>query len=105
MKSPEIPDGIEIETVYVVEIRYGPDAQEKRAAVRHEHLSRTKRLMDDGRLVEAGGFLDFTAAMLIVRAGSEAQALELVRDDVYLRSGVWVDDAQVRPYGRVVRTT
>ncbi len=104
MTDAGTPDGVSIETVYVVEVSYTPDAAEKRPAVRPEHLARIARLMDEGRLIEAGGFLDFRSAMLIVRAASEAEAVELIRDDVYIRSGVWTDDLRARAYGRVVRS-
>ncbi len=104
MTDSGIPDGVKIETVYVIEVRYSADATEKRPAVRPEHLARIARLLEEGRLIEAGGFLDFSAALLMVRAPSEEEAVALVRDDVYIRSGVWVDDIRVRPYGRVVLT-
>jgi uncharacterized protein len=104
MSDPEIPEGVAVETVYVVEISYTPDAAAKRPANRHEHLTRIARLMDEGRLIEAGGLLDMSGAILLVRAENEAAALELVRDDVYIRQGVWRDDARARAFGRVVRT-
>ena len=103
MSNGEIPDGVSVETIYIVEISYAPDAAEKRPAHRLEHLTRIARLMETGRVIEAGGMLDMSVALLLVRAGSELEALELVRDDVYLRHGVWLDDARARAYGRVVR--
>lgn len=102
MTGSDVPDGVIVETVYVVEISYSADAPARRPAVRPEHLGRIARLLAEGRMVEAGGFLDFTGALLMVRASSETEALDLVRDDVYLRSGVWLDDARARPFGRVV---
>lgn len=104
MTDAGIPDGVSIETVYVVEVSYTADAADKRPAVRPEHLARVARLLDEGRLIEAGGFLDLRSAMLIVRAAREADAVELIRDDIYIRSGVWADDVRARAYGRVVRT-
>lgn len=101
MTNAEVPDGITVETVYVVEVGYTPDAAEKRPAVRREHLTRIARLLGEGRLIEAGGFLDFSGSLLFVRAASEAEAIALVRDDVYIRSGVWTDDLRARAYGRV----
>jgi len=103
MTDAGIPDGVTVETVYVVEISYTAEAAEKRPAVRPEHLRRVAQLLADGTLVEAGGYLDFSAALLIVRASSEAEAVALIRDDVYVREGVWLDDAKARPFGRVVR--
>ena len=105
MTDAGIPDGVTVETVYVVEISYTADAAEKRPAVRPEHLRRVAQLLADGTLVEAGGYLDFSVALLIVRASSEAEAVALIRDDVYVRQGVWLDDARARPFGLVVRAT
>jgi uncharacterized protein YciI len=104
MTDAGVPDGVAVETIYVVEVSYAADAADKRPAVRPEHLSRVARLIDEGRLIEAGGFLDFSSALLLVRAPSEAEAVALIRDDVYIRAGVWVDDVRARPFGRVVRT-
>ena len=103
MTDAGIPDGVMVETVYVVEISYTADAAEKRPAVRPEHLRRVAQLLADGTLIEAGGYLDFSAALLIVRTSTEAEAVALIRDDVYVREGVWLDDAKARPFGRVVR--
>ncbi len=102
MTDAGIPGGVAIETVYVVEVSYTADAPEKRPAVRPEHLTRIASLLREGRLVEAGGFADFKSALLIVRASDEAEAVALVRDDVYIRSGVWVDEVTARAFGRVV---
>jgi uncharacterized protein YciI len=102
MTNPELPDGVATETVYAVEISYSPEAQAKRPAVRFEHLTRVARLLKEGRLIEAGGYLDWKSALLIFRAGSEQEAIDLIRDDVYLRSGVWLDDPVARPMARVI---
>lgn len=98
----DLPEGVAVETIYVVEVNYGPDAPMKRPAVRREHLTRIARLMAEGRVIEAGGFLDMSSALLLVRATDEAAAEELVRDDVYVRSGVWEGGVTARAYGRVV---
>ena len=100
--ADDLPPSVTVETVYAVEISYSPEAAVRRPPVRLEHLTRIAELLDAGRIIEAGGFLDFSAAMLLVRANSEAEAIALVRDDVYVRSGVWIDDARARAYGRVV---
>lgn len=105
MTGSGIPDGLAVEPVYIVEISYAPDAAEKRPAVRLEHLTRIGRLLDEGRLIEAGGYLDFSKAVFMVAASSEEDAVALIRDDVYIRSGVWLDDARARAFGRVVRAS
>jgi uncharacterized protein YciI len=100
--TADIPEGVRLETIYAVEIGYTPEAAERRPAVRAEHLTRIARLIREGRLLEAGGYLDFSAALLLVRASSEEEAAALILDDVYVRSGVWVAEPRVRAYGRVV---
>nr|MDP9482426.1 hypothetical protein [Chloroflexota bacterium] len=97
----DLPPGVRVETIYVVEATYGPEAERLRPVVRPEHLARIRRLLAEGRLIEAGGYLDLSAALLLVRASSEAEALDLIGDDVYLRSGVWTT-LRARPFGRVV---
>ncbi len=100
-RSGDLPPGIAVETIYIVEATYSPQADRLRPAVRPEHLDRIGRLMAEGRIIEAGGYLDLSSALLLVRAASEAEALELIGDDIYLRSGVWTT-LRAKPFGRVV---
>ena len=102
MTNPELPDGVTVETVYAVEISYSPEAKERRPAVRIEHLTRVARLLREGTLVEAGRLPRLQSALLIFRVGSEQDAIDIVRDDVYLRAGVWLDDPKVRAWSRVI---
>ena len=102
---PEIPDDIAIEPIWVIEVPFARDAAKRRPAVRHEHLERVGRLLAEGRLIEAGGYTDFSGAILMVRADSEEDALALIRDDVFLRSGVWREPIRAHAYGRVIRKT
>ena len=98
----ELPVGTAIEPVYLVEARYGPDAEQKRPRYRAEHLERIVSLRNAGTIIEAGGCLDFSDSYLLVRGASADEVRRLVMDDVYMRSGVWVD-ARVREFGRVCR--
>jgi uncharacterized protein YciI len=98
----EIPEGLAIERIWAVEASYGPDAATRRPAVRAEHLTRIDRLRREGTMVEAGGYEDMSGSLLLVRTATEAEALELMRADVYFRSGVWTD-LRIRALGRVVR--
>jgi uncharacterized protein YciI len=100
--ADEIPEGLAIETVWVVEATYGPDAAQRRAPVRAEHLRRIDALRQAGTIIEAGGFADMSGSLALIRATDEAAALAVVRDDVYTRSGVWTS-FRARPLGRVVR--
>jgi uncharacterized protein len=99
----EVPEGLAIEPIWVVDATYAPDAPSKRPAVRAEHLARVARLRDEGVIIEAGGYADWSSALLLIRAPSEEAALDIIRADVYWRSGVW-SDATARPLGRVVKT-
>jgi uncharacterized protein YciI len=99
--TAETPPGVAIETIYVVEATYAPDASETRRPVRAEHLARVMEMRRAGILLEAGGFADFTCALLLFRTASADEALAICREDVYTRSGVWVE-LRARPWGRVV---
>lgn len=98
----EIPDGLAIEQVWVIEASYGPDAAERRRAVRAEHLSRLAELRQAGTMIEAGGFADMSGSLLLLHAASEEDALNIARADVYFRSGVWTG-IRARALGRVAR--
>jgi len=97
----DVPEGIEIENVFLVEVAYTLDARERRPALRPRHLTRIARLIREGRLIEAGGCDDFSRAVLLVRADSEEAALQLVAEDVYTTGGVWQNPTAVG-FGRVV---
>lgn len=89
-----------LETVWVVQATYAPDAAETRAPIRPRHLARIAQLKSAGTVIEAGGFLDMSASLLVIRAGSEEEALEVCRQDVYMQEGVWVE-LRAKPFGRV----
>lgn len=89
-----------IEPVWLVEATYAPDAAETRTPFRPEHLARLVELKERGVVVEAGAYADVSASIMIVRAAGEQEALDLFRDDVYMRNGVWVE-LRARPFGRV----
>lgn len=100
--SSDIPAGIEVQKVWLAEARYTPEAAERRPAVRGQHLERMAALRADGTVIEAGAYADaLTSSVILLHAQDEAAALAIVRDDVYVRSGVW-DEITVRPFGRVL---
>jgi uncharacterized protein len=96
----ELPPDVSIESIWFVEATYAPDAAEIRVPFRAQHLAGIAARIAEGRYVEAGAFADVTSSVVLVRAGSEAEAIALVSDDVYLRNGVWVE-LRARPFGRV----
>jgi uncharacterized protein len=89
-----------IEPVWLVEATYAPDAAETRVPFRAEHIARLRDLKRQGIVIEAGAFSDVSASLVLVRAANEEAALDICRDDVYLRNGVWVE-LRARPFGRV----
>ena len=97
----DLPDDVRIETVYLVEVPYAPEAPERRPALRREHLSRIARLMREGRVIEAGGCADFSKAVLLIRGADEAEVLALIAEDVYTSGGVW-HSPTARAFGRAV---
>jgi uncharacterized protein YciI len=99
---PEPSDIAVLEPIWLVEATYAPDAAETRVPFRAEHLAGIVKRIDAGIYIEAGAFLDVSSSVVLVRADSAEAALELVRDDVYLRNGIWVE-VRARAFGRVTR--
>ena len=89
-----------IESIWYVEATYAPDAAETRVPFRAAHLADAARHKAAGVIVEVGAFADVSASVLLIRAESEAAALAVCRDDVYMRNGVWVE-LRARPFGRL----
>lgn len=92
--------GAVLEPVWLVQATYAPDAAETRKPFRAEHLAGVVARLDAGVYVEVGAYADVSASVLLVRAESEQAAIDLVRDDVYLRSGVWVE-VRARAFARI----
>lgn len=93
---------VALEPIFVIEAVYAPDAAETRQPVRPQHLARIADLRDRGIVIEAGGYADVSASLILLRAASEDEALAIAREDVYMKNGVWVE-LRVRKFGRVVR--
>ena len=65
----EIPAGVKVESVFLVEAQYTADAAEKRPPVRTEHLTRVAQLRAAGTIIEAGAYSDaLTSSILLVHA-------------------------------------
>ena len=90
-----------IEIVWLIEATYAPDGAETRIPFRAEHIARAAELKAAGTIVEIGAFTDVSGAVILVRAESEAAALDIIRADVYVKNGVWVE-LRARPFGRIV---
>ncbi len=89
-----------LESVWFIEATYAPDAAETRVPFRAAHLARAAELKAEGVIVEVGAFADVSASVLLIRAASADEALEVCRRDVYMQNGVWVE-LRARPFGRL----
>ena len=98
----ESPSDVAIESVWLVEATYAPDAAEMRVPFRARHLARLAELKDAGIVIESGAYLDLSSSLMLLRAADEAAALEVARADIYVANGVWIE-LRARPFGRVVR--
>ncbi|KAL4921204.1 hypothetical protein BDW62DRAFT_141217 [Aspergillus aurantiobrunneus] len=80
-----------------------------------QHLEGVKPLVDAGKVVVGGAMFNnahpaegetpsFKGSMLIYTVETEEDAWELIRNDIYVKSGVWnLDAAQVIPFKSAVR--
>jgi uncharacterized protein YciI len=93
-----------LEPVWLIEATYAPDAAESRLPIRAEHAARLLELKAQGTIIEAGAYPDVSASVLMLRAASQEAALEICRQDVYTRNGVWVE-FRIRPFNRLVPDT
>ena len=89
------------ESVWLIEATCAPDAAESRVPFRAEHLARFVKLKDEGVVIEVGAVADISASVVMLRAASADSALEICRQDVYTKNGIWVE-FRVRPCNRVV---
>ena len=88
------------EAIWLVEATCAPDAAESRVPFRAEHLARMLRLMEEGVVVFVGAVADVSASVVAIRSASEAAALEICRQDVYTKNGIWVE-FRIRAFNRV----
>ena len=89
-----------MEPLWFVQCTYAPDAMETRAPFRAAHLDRCAELKRQGVIVEVGAVADISASVLLIRAASEAEALDVCRQDVYMQNGIWVE-LRARPFSRL----
>jgi uncharacterized protein len=89
-----------LEPVWLVEAAYVANAVEVRAPFRAAHLARITELKDQGVVLEAGAYADASASLLMMRAGTEEEALDVCKADPYWKNGVWVD-LKARAFNRV----
>ena len=80
-----------LEPVWLVEAKYVANAAEVRVPYRPTHLANLLEQKQTGVVLEAGAYADASASVIMLRAGSEEDALEICRNDVYWQNGVWVE--------------
>ena len=97
--TPTLP-GSPTELVWFVEATYAPDGAEIRTPFRPEHLATAAARLAAGQYLLVGAYADVSSSVIVVRAETEAEALAIVGDDVYLRNGVWVE-LRARQFGAV----
>ncbi|PLB53515.1 hypothetical protein P170DRAFT_435127 [Aspergillus steynii IBT 23096] len=91
-----------------------PNSLERRLQVRPTHYEDVKGLVSSGALVAGGAMLEshagegetpaFKGSMIVYTAANAEEVKELIKSDIYARSGVWdVEKAQIIPYVSAVR--
>ncbi|KAF6829112.1 YCII-related domain protein [Colletotrichum plurivorum] len=91
-----------------------PDALAKRLEVRPTHLADVKPLVAAGKVAVGGAMFEehpaegkqtvFKGSMIIYTVKDAEEAWELIKNDIYAKSGVWdLEKAQVIPYISAVR--
>ena len=96
---------------YAIEGRDGPEARDRRAAAREQHLARRRALRDEGRLLAAGpcpavdaedpGPAGFSGSIVIARFESLQEARAWAEAAPYVAAGVHAS-VEVRPFRLVL---
>ena len=84
-----------------------------RSVHRQEHLAEIPKLVEQGKLVQAGAIYkevvdgrpsQFAGSQLTLVADSREEALAIIRDDPFAKHGVWdVENVVLYPFGCAVR--
>ena len=74
---------------------------ETRLATRPRHRDYLKGLLDAGKLVESGPWVDDTGALLIYEAADEAEVRALMAEDPYATTGGIIARAELKEWNRV----
>ncbi|KAL7933225.1 hypothetical protein V8C35DRAFT_305235 [Trichoderma chlorosporum] len=100
------------EFVLIIPDKPGPEVRAKRLQVRPQHFSDMTPTIQEKGLKMGGGLLndvpaddndantfDFAGSIMVLVAESKEDAINKVKDDIYVRSGVWdLEKAQVYAY-------
>lgn len=85
---------------YAAIIAYSTD-QAKIAEVRPAHRQYLTRLLQEGKLVASGPFLDDSGALIVYEAASPQEATELIQADPFHAAGVFLR-WDLRPWKTVI---
>jgi uncharacterized protein YciI len=86
--------------LFAVTLKFTDDA-ERRVQTRPTHRDYLKSLLDAGKLVQSGPFVDDTGALVIYDAADLAEVQELLANDPYAPAGV-VAEVSIKEWNRVM---
>jgi uncharacterized protein YciI len=87
--------------MFVAQLEYTED-EELRLQTRPAHREYLRSLLDAGKLVMSGPWVDGTGAMLIYDVEDQAEAERLLTDDPFRQAGV-LADARIKEWNVVLR--
>jgi uncharacterized protein YciI len=85
---------------FVSILTFDPAANETRLGVRPAHRDYLKSLLDSGKLVISGPYVDDSGAVIIYEAADEAEARALIAADPYTGANV-VKESSLREWKQV----
>lgn len=80
--------------LYAVVTRYVPEENERRLAARPAHRENLMRLLEQGKLINAGPFADGTGALLVYDVADETELFSILSADPYPADSFTVEIAQ-----------
>lgn len=100
---------------WLVQIPDKPNALQKRLAARSDHLKNVTPKVDAGQVSFGGATLskhpaegetpDMTGSVMLVKAETKEEVIELLKSDVYTKQGAWdVDNATITAFRTAIRT-
>lgn len=72
---------------FALVLEFGTD-METRLAIRPRHREYLQKLLDEGKLVESGPWMDDSGALIVYEAADESEARKLIAADPYTAAGV-----------------
>jgi len=100
---------------WLVQIPDKPNSLQKRLGARPDHLKNIKPKVDAGQIAFGGATLskhpaegetpDMTGSVMLVKAETKEEVIELLESDVYTKQGAWdVDNATITAFKTAIRT-